>query len=220
MAALLTAKAVGDRLQVDKSTVYRMASDGRLPAVKVGRQWRFPADAVERILHLGPLGTPPAATTAGIDPARAGAIVDLAAEALGVMMVVTDAEGRPLTPVANPCARFLDLARDPDTVAECAEEWRELAADPVNGPRFRPGRHGFLCARSLVRHNGVTLGMVLAGGVAADGEAADDLYVLDADHRRRVVSTLPRVAGLLADVAIHDRPNDGATGPSQQGSQA
>lgn len=221
-AALLTAKAVGDRLRVDKSTVYRMASDGRLPAVKIGKQWRFPADAVDHLLSQGPseitTATNPAALPGTVDPGRAAAVLDVAAEALGVMMVVTDTEGRPLTAVANPCPRFLDMARDPDAVAECADEWRELAADPVSGPTFRPGRHGFLCARSLVRVGGHTVAMVLAGGVAPEAEPADDLYVLDGERRRRVVSTLPRVAALLGAVAVAPRPPDGAAGPSQKGS--
>jgi len=208
MAALLTAKAVGDRLQVDTSTVYRMASDGRLPAVKIGRQWRFPADAVGQLVDLEGSGSgerptgPPA-----IDPHRAALVLEVAAGALGVMMVVTDLDGRPITEVVNPCPRFLDLARDPGAVAECADEWRELAADASTGPSFHPGRHGFLCARSLVRHGGVSVAMVLAGGVALDGQPADDLYVLDAEHRRRVVATLPRVAALLAEVAV-DTPRD------------
>ena len=46
---LLTARQVQQLLRVDKSTVYRMASDGRLPAIKVGKQWRFPADEIDQI---------------------------------------------------------------------------------------------------------------------------------------------------------------------------
>ncbi|MCA9925804.1 MAG: helix-turn-helix domain-containing protein, partial [Anaerolineales bacterium] len=43
MAEMLTAKDIQALLQVDRSTVYRMAEAGRIPAIKVGRQWRFPA---------------------------------------------------------------------------------------------------------------------------------------------------------------------------------
>lgn len=38
----LTARDVQDLIRVDRSTIYRMAESGRLPAIKVGRQWRFP----------------------------------------------------------------------------------------------------------------------------------------------------------------------------------
>ena len=46
MTTFLTTQDVQELLHVDKSTVYRMAEDGRLPGVKVGRQWRFPADRI------------------------------------------------------------------------------------------------------------------------------------------------------------------------------
>jgi excisionase family DNA binding protein len=35
---MLTAQQVQDLLDVDASTIYRMAGDGRLPAVRIGRQ--------------------------------------------------------------------------------------------------------------------------------------------------------------------------------------
>ena len=48
-------------INVDLSTVYRMAEDGRLPAIKVGRQWRFPADRVAELLGVSPARTAPPA---------------------------------------------------------------------------------------------------------------------------------------------------------------
>ena len=47
---LLTAQQVQQMLEVDRSTIYRMAEDGRLPAIKVGRQWRFPAESIAELL--------------------------------------------------------------------------------------------------------------------------------------------------------------------------
>ncbi len=51
MVELLTPKEMQTLLQVDRSTIYRMAEAKRLPAIKVGKQWRFPADAVEKWLQ-------------------------------------------------------------------------------------------------------------------------------------------------------------------------
>ncbi|MCU0281738.1 MAG: helix-turn-helix domain-containing protein, partial [Acidimicrobiia bacterium] len=48
---LLTTQDVLRLMKVDRSTVYRMAEDGRLPAVKVGRQWRFPEDQIHDLLR-------------------------------------------------------------------------------------------------------------------------------------------------------------------------
>ena len=50
---LLTALEVQELLHIDRSTVYRMAEDGRLPAIRVGRSWRFPADRIEALLDSG-----------------------------------------------------------------------------------------------------------------------------------------------------------------------
>ena len=138
---LLTALEVQERLHIDRSTVYRMAEDGRLPAIRVGRSWRFPADRIEALLDAGPDdGTTSGSSTASpagspgspalsvvtapasqeepdetaadaadaVDPSlntdAASAAVEVAADLLGVMMVVTDMHGRPVTDVANPCS--------------------------------------------------------------------------------------------------------------------
>ena len=114
-SGLLTADQVQALLDIDRSTVYRMASDGRLPAVKIGRQWRFPADRIRHLLEVGlPADTaaariaaprteaaPPTALAAEIlEP-----VLDVAAEVLGVMMVVTDMAGQPVSHIANPAPR-------------------------------------------------------------------------------------------------------------------
>ena len=37
----MTSDEVAELLQINKGTVSRMARDGRLPATRVGKQWRF-----------------------------------------------------------------------------------------------------------------------------------------------------------------------------------
>jgi excisionase family DNA binding protein len=37
-------------LKIPKSTLYKLCSDGELPAAKVGRHWRFHRDTLERWL--------------------------------------------------------------------------------------------------------------------------------------------------------------------------
>ena len=51
MADLLTTRQLQEILRVDRTTIYRMAESGRLPAVKVGNQWRFPRDQIETWLQ-------------------------------------------------------------------------------------------------------------------------------------------------------------------------
>ena len=45
--ALLTTEQVAKYLKVDKFTVYRLVSDKKLPAFKVGNQWRFKRSLLE-----------------------------------------------------------------------------------------------------------------------------------------------------------------------------
>lgn len=47
MQKLMTLGEVADYLRLSKDTVYRMASGGRMPASKVGNQWRFRRDDVD-----------------------------------------------------------------------------------------------------------------------------------------------------------------------------
>lgn len=47
---LLTVEQVAQYLNVDKFTVYRLLSDKKLPAFKVGNQWRFKRKLIENWL--------------------------------------------------------------------------------------------------------------------------------------------------------------------------
>jgi excisionase family DNA binding protein len=195
--SLLTARQVQTMFGVDRSTVYRMAEDGRLPAIKIGRQWRFRPEEIERLLVASPgaamgNGTPPAL------PASAAAVVEIAADLLGVMMVATDMHGRPLTGVANPSRWFAARADDPASLADCVVEWKILADEPDFEPQFLTGQLGFQCARAYIRSGTSLVGMVLAGGVAPPGNDSDELYHLDAAQRGRVLTALPKVAAALS----------------------
>jgi len=43
-------KEVQEMLGIAQTTVYRWLESGRLPAVKIGKLWRIPADALEELL--------------------------------------------------------------------------------------------------------------------------------------------------------------------------
>jgi len=45
---VMTLEEVSRYLRINKSTVYRMARDGTLPAWKLGNVWRFKKDSIER----------------------------------------------------------------------------------------------------------------------------------------------------------------------------
>jgi excisionase family DNA binding protein len=203
---LLTARQVQLMLGVDRSTVYRMAEDGRIPAIKVGRQWRFPADRIGDLLRVVE-GTPPAPPVshspapAAPSPVVAASVAEVAADLLGVMMVVTDMDGHPITGVSNPCPWFTERSDDPGLIDACITEWQQLADDPDFEPRFAIGTLGFECARSFIRSGTSLVGMVLVGGIAPVGSDVSGLHHLDGEGRRRVLSALPRVAAVLSQVS-------------------
>ncbi len=188
MADLLTTSQVQDRLQVDRTTIYRMIDAGHLPAIRVGKQWRFQAPDIERWLNAHSAATrdgepslPDAARLAGLgsatDPGDLRALLPMAtaqeiqngfAEALGVTLVTTDMRGVPLTEISNACGFQSALMRDPAALQKCALVWRQLAASPSMEPKLYPNEMGLLCARGLIRSGSALLGMVVIGGIAPD----------------------------------------------------
>lgn len=173
---LLTTKQVQEIFRVDRSTIYRMAEDGRLPAVKVGRQWRFPSEHLEALLgQSNGESTTPSPVAESADPVSlhailpgetAQAVADLAADLFGVMAVVTDMQGNALTDVANPCGYFTAVFNGIYTADRCSDGWRRLGEEIDLEPRFLPSHLGFLCARSFIRVGTNLAGMVIVGGVA------------------------------------------------------
>lgn len=47
---IVTVKEVADFLRLKEATVCRLASEGKLPGVKVGKSWRFDMEALERCI--------------------------------------------------------------------------------------------------------------------------------------------------------------------------
>ena len=171
---MLTSKDVQDLINVDRSTIYRMAEDGRLPAVKVGRQWRFPADQIHAWLNGSPSATP-GSINAGppsgglatmLLPGVAKPLADLLSGIFGVMVLVTDLDGQPLIEPSNPCGLFSYVHGTPRARTLCAATWRELGEDPDRLPRFQATPLGFECARGFIRVGTEVKGLVIMGGVA------------------------------------------------------
>jgi excisionase family DNA binding protein len=231
-----TARDLQEMIRVDKSTIYRMAESGRVPAVKVGRQWRFPAAEVRRWLAGE---TPPANGTPAVPSGPpAAATHDLAAlfaDLFGVMVVATDMEGRPITPVINPCGYFDAVAEAPGAVERCVDEWRTYTGDYDLEPRLRTSHLGLLCARAYIRKGNELIGMVLAGGIAPDQwppdlETADaiadasmttsetilsnaeEVYHLDEPARQALLRGLSRLGTHLSRLAADDAGLEQLTG--------
>ena len=243
MADMLTAKDVQDLLQVDRSTVYRMAEAGRLPAIKVGKQWRFPAAQMEEWVTTQ-MGTPvpatavvPAATQsqpqaqsnghlglADLLPLQCVQLIqDSHADLLGVMLLITDMQGVPITQPSRPCGLFAAVNEQPDAVQRCISSWHDLGQELTIEPAFHTSHLGLLCARGLIRVGTELQGMVVAGCVAPDewppseeevqqmavdfGVAQSalvprlhEVFHLDAEQKTVVLSSVQRVANIVAHI--------------------
>lgn len=221
----LTARDVESLVRVDRSTIYRMAETGRLPAIKVGRQWRFPADAVDKWLRAsekGPGQSPASSITQDI--------ADLFADLYGVMVVVTDIAGNPITEVSNPCGYFSAVSGEADALDRCIAEWNTLGEEHDFEPRLRPSHLGFLCTRAFIRHGNELTGMIISGGIAPESwpppqaeieriatESRAPLSVIEQniaevhratpDDQERLLAAVPILARHLAALTTRDRQN-------------
>ncbi len=50
---VMTIDELAEYLQVSKSTLYKLAQDGRLPAQKVGKHWRFYTQSINDWMREG-----------------------------------------------------------------------------------------------------------------------------------------------------------------------
>jgi excisionase family DNA binding protein len=48
MAQMMTTKEIAEYLKLHEITVCKYAAEGKIPAVRIGRVWRFDKDAIDR----------------------------------------------------------------------------------------------------------------------------------------------------------------------------
>jgi excisionase family DNA binding protein len=225
----LTARDVQELIRVDRSTIYRMAESGRLPAIKVGRQWRFPADAVHAWLE---------ASGNGRDHPRpisaAQEITDLFADLYGVMVIVTDIAGNPITDVSNPCGYYSAVSNEAAALDRCIAEWNALGGQYDFEPRLRPSHLGFLCTRAFIRIGNELSGMVISGGIAPDEwppsdkrveeiaaesrvplpiveQSIEDVHRIGPADQERFLAAIPVLARHLSNIATEERQTNHTT---------
>jgi excisionase family DNA binding protein len=237
MVDFLTTRQLQEILHVDRTTIYRMADDGRIPAVKVGSQWRFPRRSIEGWLKAQSgvaVASDAAPNGAGLPSGDTGLdkqlpvecvqkILDTFASVLGVMMVVTDLEGQPLTHFSNPCGLFALAEASPQAHQRCLRDWAAQAKRPGLQPEMVQGHLGLSYTRGLVRVGTEIKAMLIAGGMAPAQwppeereiarlaeyldvpEAAlrrhiDEVFHLDAGEQQRVLAYVQQVADILAHI--------------------
>jgi excisionase family DNA binding protein len=173
MDTLLTTRQLQDLLQVDRITIYRMLNDGRLQGFKVGGQWRFSRQAIQRWLQEqqaslelseSPKGSEqlgPSAETLPLSCIQA--IQDIFAEALGVGTVTTAVDGKPITPVSNSCG-FCTLILSTEVGRQrCIGSWRAAAAEQGETPLLATCHAGLCYVRGQIEVQGQFVAAIHAG---------------------------------------------------------
>jgi excisionase family DNA binding protein len=175
---LLTTRELEDRLQLDRVTIYRMVKDGELPALRVGGQWRFSANAIDAWLGGRDQKTTDSAD-APIVPDLAGlaglrladlvsidtlqSIQDQFAQLLGVAAFITDLDGQPFAPCSR-CSRFCRLVHTTEEgMQSCQQSWRTVARLDEEGANVHTCHANIRYASAPVVVNGQRVGMVTAG---------------------------------------------------------
>jgi excisionase family DNA binding protein len=220
MDDLLTTKQLQDMLQVDRITIYRMLNDGRLRGFKVGGQWRFSRQEIERWLQqqradLDVVDLPIPADSQGELSSQAlplscvQAIQGVCAEALDVASVTTDLAGTPLVEISNSRPFCNLILSTEEGRRRCAASWSQVSSGQV-----RPCHAGLLCASAPIVVNGEPVAITAGCQFATSSWQADTSTLaseLDLNEQEletaakdmRLVSNeyLARVSGLLQRVA-------------------
>lgn len=225
MSEFLTTKQIQELLQVDRTTVYRMLSDGRLSGIKIGNRWRFVKAKIDDLF------TEPAPAVE-LAPAISFDVLPLtclqgmqtvAAEAIGVGAITTDTAGKPLTKMSHPC-RFCQLIYDSEKGrAACLANYAQLAH--LAGSAFPQitCHAGLHCIGGEIKINGAKTAVFIVGqfksstglnhrphteqlanecGLDADdlAAAAAEIPVFDQAEQQKVADWLPKLTRTLSEI--------------------
>ncbi|MFO7635652.1 MAG: PocR ligand-binding domain-containing protein [Caldilinea sp.] len=232
MSEFLTTRQLQDILHVDRTTIYRMADDGRIPAVKVGSQWRFPRRSIEGWLKTqSPVGaTVEEAPSSGETDLKqliplecVQRIQDTFADILGIMLVVIDLNGHPVTEPSHVCSLFALAERSSAAQRQCRLEWAALAGQTGLQPTFGRSHLGLLQTGGLVRVGSELKAMLVAGGIAPVvwppdpteiarmaeyldvseqelGMTMADVFILNNEQKQQVLGYVQRIADIVAHI--------------------
>lgn len=230
MGDLLTTRQLQELLQVDRVTIYRMLGDGRLTGFKVGGQWRFSRQEIERWLEeqratlevakLSVLTDESSSASHLLPLSCIQAMQSVYAEALDIAAVTTEPDGTPLTEISNSCKFCSLILATEEGLRRCAASWRPQGRDRESFSSLWRCHAGLLCTSVAVKAgsewvaNVASCQFVTAAANGSRGWAADlsalatDLGLAEAELRsaaeevRSLTETQQiRVSSLLRRVA-------------------
>lgn len=199
-----------DLLHIDRTTVYRMLNDGRLPGVRVGGQWRFSRQAIDQwFIEQSPskISEPNSASSQTQVPIEVlpvyclQPIQEIFAQTSDVGAVTTNLAGKPLTPISNSCG-VCDLIRSTEKGrARCEASWRKLADQKSSRPELEKCHAGFTYARGRIVVQNQFIAMFFVGQFAVGDAKAMQTRA----HLREVAQGCEVDASKLTEAALDIR---------------
>src|SRR3954464_13362868 len=163
----LTTEEVLEYLQVNLRTVYRLIKAGKIPAVRVGRQWRFRKRDIDALLgnHRPPRGSRPA-PTASPAPARPAT----GSTRPRVLVVDDEASIRDLLSKTLALAEY-DVDVSPDG-RSALERMRMYPYDLLIADLKMPGMDGLTVIREAKRYK-ADLPVIIITGFSTESSAIE-----------------------------------------------
>lgn len=224
MGEFLTTRQIQALLQVDRTTVYRMLSDGRLSGIKIGNRWRFDKTKINDLLAETSLPLPPIpANSFDVLPiACLQGMQSMAAEAIDLGAIITDTTGNPLTKMSHPC-RFCQLIYASETGRlACLASFAQLAHQARFGLSQIICHAGLQCIGAAIRINGAETAVFIAGQYKSAAQpnqqrlqqladafnvdahdlaaAAAEIPTFDYAQEQKVIAWLPKLTNTLSEI--------------------
>lgn len=166
MSNLLTVKQLQELLKIDRITVYRMLNDGRLKGVKIGNQWRFQQNEIDRLMGEERETNEPENTDEALTDFPSDCVLkvqEIFAGIIGIGAVTVTLRGDALTDptFSNPFCKLMLIS--PSGRQACQASWRKIAMRTTGEPPFQTCHAGLCYQRSIINLNEQPAAWLVAG---------------------------------------------------------
>ncbi len=164
MDEYLTTRQTQELLKVDRITIYRMLNDGRLKGTKIGQQWRFARQEVDRLLNK-----PDSNDDNGLPVHCLQTIQDLFSTVSRFSASLISPQGNLITTISNPCSFCRLFTNDVSSLDACRESQYSFFEKARNGAVRFTCHAGLHYAGKLVNSGDDTVALFIAGGYRRPG---------------------------------------------------
>lgn len=168
MDDFLTSRQTQDMLKVDRITIYRMLNDGRLKGTKIGQQWRFPRQEVERLLSGA--GVSESASDSSLPVHCLQTIQDLFSTVSQYSAALINPQGELITTISHPCAYCQLYSSSPASLEACRASRKRFIQQAENGETRFTCHAGLRYAGRFVHSGNQVTALFIVGGYRPGSE--------------------------------------------------